>query len=202
MESLCWRGSRGGKHLLGMRYIRLTALLLLVACVGDLGSGPGLTAEDCQRQPYLCTNGPTTQHTTPGLVSGGHTWASINSGPSHTCSVTTAGEAYCWGDNRDGQLGDNSNTDCGLPTLVSGGLTWASVTVGDWHSCGLTTEGEAYCWGFNLRRQLGDGTTTSRAIPVLVSGGDTWASVSSGRSHTCGVTTLGVGYCWGDNQNG
>ena len=54
--------------------------------------------------------------------------ASVSSGPYHTCGVTTAGDAYCWGYNRAGQLGDGTGalgTWHTSPQLVSGGSSWA-----------------------------------------------------------------------------
>jgi hypothetical protein len=44
----------------------------------------------------------------PGLASG---VAAITAGGNHTCAVTTAGGALCWGLNSDGQLGDGSFVD-------------------------------------------------------------------------------------------
>jgi hypothetical protein len=120
----------------------------------------------------------------------------------HACGVTTAGEAYCWGNNEYGELGDGTLTERDIPVLVSGGHNWASVTAGGHHSCGVTTAGEAYCWGTNWFGQLGDGTGaigTWHTSPVLVSGGLSWASVDGGNEHTCGVTTAGEVYCWGNN---
>jgi len=126
------------------------------------------------------------------------TWASVDGGDYLTCGVTAGGEAYCWGRNASGQLGDGTTTDSSVPVLVSGGHTWASVSGGGEHTCGMTTADEAYCWGDNFSGQLGDGTTTDRTIPTVVSGGYTWASVKS----SCGVTTAGAAYCWGANYNG
>ena len=147
-------------------------------------------------------NGTTTAYSfansEPVLVSGGFSWASVETGR-HSCGVTTAGEAYCWGEG--GALGDGTTTDSSVPVLVSGGFSWASVGTGR-HSCGVTTEGKGYCWGSNSGGKLGDGTTTYRSVPTLVTGGNNWASVDAGSHHTCGVTTFGEAYCWGWNGYG
>jgi alpha-tubulin suppressor-like RCC1 family protein len=85
--------------------------------------------------------------------------------------VTTGGTAYCWGDNRRGQLGNNSTVSSNIPVAVLGGLTFAAVSAGDDHVCGVTAGGTAYCWGDNLRGQLGNNSTVVvSTTPVRVSG--------------------------------
>ena len=59
-------------------------------------------------------------HTTPEAVSGGLTFASVSTGAFHNCGLTIGGEAYCWGNNFSGQLGDGSMTDRSSPVLVFG----------------------------------------------------------------------------------
>jgi alpha-tubulin suppressor-like RCC1 family protein len=111
----------------------------------------------------------TTDATTPVPVSGGLTFAIVSAGRSaHTCGVTTGGDAYCWGHNDAGQLGNGSTTDTPIPVLVSGGLSFAAMSAGAIHTCAVTTSNIAYCWGFNFSGQLGDGTTTNSATPVPV----------------------------------
>ena len=135
---------------------------------------------------------------------------SLNPGPvarvvvgvGYSCFLNPAGQAYCWGGNGSGQLGDGTTTDRLVPTPVSGGLTFASLSGGGAHTCGVTASGAAYCWGDNGVGHLGDGTTFMRLVPTLVSGGLKFAAVSAGVGHTCGVTTAGVGYCWGYNEEG
>jgi alpha-tubulin suppressor-like RCC1 family protein len=120
--------------------------------------------------------------------------------------VTTSGDAYAWGRNFLGQLGDGTTTDRTTPGLVSGSHTWASISAGSLNTTGITTSGDAYAWGFNGYGQLGNGTTTDRTTtvaPVLVSGSHTWASIStSSHSHTVGITTSGDAYAWGFNGDG
>jgi alpha-tubulin suppressor-like RCC1 family protein len=98
----------------------------------------------------------------PQPVIGGLRFASIRPGERHTCGLTSRGEAYCWGFNSDGQLGDGTTTTSGVngPQPVIGGLRFASISAGYELTCGLTSRGAAYCWGDNDYGQLGDGTTT------------------------------------------
>jgi len=127
-------------------------------------------------------------------------WESVSGGYMYSCAVTTGGEAYCWGNNEHGQLGDGTTTDRYEPRLVVGDHSWASVNSGFYHTCGVTTAGKAYCWGDNYAGKLGDGTSIDHYEPTLVSGGHTWASMSRpGSRHTCAVTTGGKSYCWGYN---
>jgi alpha-tubulin suppressor-like RCC1 family protein len=137
-------------------------------------------------------------------VLGGLTFAQVSAGEYHSCGVTTAGAAYCWGRGYSGELGDGTTTYArSSPVAVQGGLTFAQVSAGAHYSCGVTTVGAAYCWGDNGGGQLGDGTTTTdRTSPVLVRGGLTFAQVSAGSGFTCGVTLDGVAYCWGENIYG
>ena len=170
-------------------------------CWGSNVSGQlGTTTSDlCGFSSLACSQPPL-------IVSGGLTFASL----SGTCGLTIGGDAYCWGGNVHGKLGDGTTTDRLSPVLVSGGLSFGSLDAGSGHTCGVTTGGDAYCWGRNNNGQLG--TTTSdfcgetpvdcSRIPVLVSRPLSFASVSAGGSHTCAITPIGDAYCWGSNGNG
>jgi alpha-tubulin suppressor-like RCC1 family protein len=140
--------------------------------------------------------------TTPLRVAPGLSFASVSAGFSHTCALTTAGVAHCWGSNAGGKLGDGTTTSRITPAPVNGGLTFAAVTAGGDHTCGLTIAGTAHCWGSNAHGQLGDGTTTTRTIPTAVAGGLTFTMISAGFAHTCGRTTAGTIHCWGWNERG
>jgi alpha-tubulin suppressor-like RCC1 family protein len=127
---------------------------------------------------------------------------SLVSGSFHTCGLTNAGVAYCWGVNSSGQLGDGSTVQRSAPVLVSGGNSFVSLTAGPLHTCALTSAGAAFCWGSNSFSEIGDGTTTVRTLPTPVSGGFTFATLAAGQSHTCGLTTTSLAYCWGRNFEG
>lgn len=133
----------------------------------------------------------------------------------NTCARTND-TVYCWGNNVDGQVGDNMPPfdtcfedgrpfDCvNLPRSVP--LTdVAQLTVGRRHACVLrsgTLAGRLDCWGDNRARQLGDATAPSLPSPTEVAGITGVAQVVAGAYFTCARSTAGAVHCWGLNRYG
>ena len=145
---------------------------------------------------------PTLVQAPPGV-----TFQAVSPGGQHTCAVTPGGDAYCWGRNEFGRLGDGTGIDRRFPVRVAApaGVTFAAVSPGNGHSCGLAAgSGSVYCWGLNGSGQLGDNTNINRLIPVLVQApaGVTFTAVTTGVIHSCGLAVSGAVYCWGDNGIG
>lgn len=140
-------------------------------------------------------------------VSGGHRFGNVAVGGSHACGVTPDEEAYCWGLNRQGRLGDGTTTDHSIPVRVGSDLPFIMIAAGSTypvqdHTCGLAGDGTAYCWGPNAEGKLGDGTEEDRHLPTEVSGDLRFTIVSAGAAHTCGLSVDELAYCWGSNSGG
>ena len=168
----------------------------------DFRLGVLTTAETCFS--FDCSTTPV--KVSPSLTDTAE-FQKIYSGASHSCGLTSAGVAHCWGSNSAGQLGNGTTTSSASPVRVSTTQTFVELSLGglfDGHSCGVTASSQLYCWGANGSGQLGDGTMTSRSTPVAISGpaGVSWKSVGAGTFHTCAVATHGTIYCWGLDGSG
>ncbi|HJM24432.1 MAG TPA: hypothetical protein QF821_02155, partial [Candidatus Thalassarchaeaceae archaeon] len=130
----------------------------------------------------------------------------VTSGASHSCAILDDGSVSCWGENRNGQLGDGSRTPSLEPAKASMplGRKALGISAGSYHTCTLLDDGSIRCWGSNNFGQIGDGTSIERTSPVSVNlgVGKSALAVSSGESHTCAVLNDGTMKCWGLNSNG
>lgn len=133
-------------------------------------------------------------------------FTSITAGGGHSCGLTAAGKAYCWGRNDAGQLGDSSTTDRTTPTLVAGGIVFRMISAGDKHTCGISMDDDPYCWGLNDHGQLGDGNRVNTNMPMRVAGNLRATTIAAGGHHTCATQVhwdkQDRAVCWGSNSEG
>lgn len=134
----------------------------------------------------------------------GVAFASLTAGGSHTCGLTAAGVAWCWGANWSGQLGNGGTGGANQPVAVQGGATFRLVAAGLSHNCGVTGRGSALCWGGNGFGQLGSGAGGGQASrPTPVSGlSGTLTGIEAGDMHTCVLTSDNATWCWGAGRAG
>lgn len=138
----------------------------------------------------------------PAPIAGGRILVSTTTGGNHTCAIGTDRNAYCWGNNSAGNLGNNSTTSSRTPVLVVALAFPTSISAGFFHTCAVTSGGTAFCWGNNPSGELGDGTTTRRLRAVAVSGNLRFTAISAGGQFTCGIEAGQAAYCWGQNNVG
>lgn len=158
------------------------------------------------------------------------TVTSVTTGGDFVCAVSS-GEAYCWGRNSNGQLGNGNTTTQNKPTKVRAnpgdalyGKTVTSIRAGADHVCVIaenspaTANNNVYCWGLGTSGQLGNGGSSSSTVAVkatgngfenqhvnrLNTGTNTPGAVTCGlTSETSAIPSTSVNaYCWGNNSNG
>jgi alpha-tubulin suppressor-like RCC1 family protein len=79
----------------------------------------------------------------------------LSAGTRHTCARTEGNEAWCWGDNSYGQLGDLGPAS--HEAVWVGGLDSGirQITAGVANTCAVDLGLRAWCWGANTHGQLG-----------------------------------------------
>jgi len=129
-------------------------------------------------------------------------------------SNTVSGSVSAWGFNREGELGNGTNTTTypqGLdtPGPVSGLTGVTAIAGGQLHSLALQSDGTVWAWGYNGNGQLGNGTQTDNNTPVQVLGpggvgyltGVTALAVGGSNLHSLVVKSDGTVWAWGlDNE--
>ncbi len=138
----------------------------------------------------------------PVRVSGGHRFNNLSVGLRAVCGVvTTDGVTYCWGRNRNGELGNGTTGGLSnVPVAVSNSASLGFVTVsqGFFTTCALDGAGAAFCWGRD-NGQFGNGSMTvpSSLTPTSAASGMTLAKIELGSVYTCGLDGSGGALCWG-----
>ncbi|BDR54904.1 hypothetical protein KIMH_10150 [Bombiscardovia apis] len=162
-------------------------------------------------------NGTTNDSNAPVQVSqgdlpAGERHTAISAGTNHTLTLASNNEAYAWGNNDHGQLGDGSNTDRNAPVQVSRGTLpagehFTSISAGGWHSVALSSNNAIYAWGRNDFGQLGDGANADRNAPDAIAqgalpAGQHYTNVSAGGTHTVANVSNKHTGAWGHNNTG
>ncbi len=124
---------------------------------------------------------------------------SITGGGLHTCAIVGT-DGYCWGDNANGQIGDQTTDSRALPTLLDG--QWLQLSAGLSFTCGIRTDQSLACWGSNAFGELADGTRLEHHEPVTVGSDHDWMFVTTANSHACARKADGHLFCWGRNLEG
>lgn len=155
---------------------------------GAVGTGEGTLGDHFPAPVEISTPVPLQSITVGGL----------------SCGLAADGRAYCWSNNRFGQVGDGTATPRLAPAPAADTLRFSEIGAGGIHVCGLTPEGQVYCWGNNWYGQLGlpSDSVEASLTPVLQDLGQQVIDLSVGGHHTCVRVRDGSTLCWGDDRHG
>jgi hypothetical protein len=131
-------------------------------------------------------------------------FTSVTMGGLHTCAVDVGGQAWCWGANTSGQLGDGTQMDHALPMRVPGLSSVLRIVGGFDHTCALLANREVQCWGGNWAGESGVEPDVATHVltpnPIRNLGGV--AKLAAGSGFSCAVTISNEMWCWGSNSDG
>jgi alpha-tubulin suppressor-like RCC1 family protein len=142
----------------------------------------------------------------------------VAAGGNASLALAKDGSVYAWGQNSNGQSGDNKAADpTKVPVKVHGPgdvgflANIVGIAEGRYHSLALKNDGTVWAWGRNLYGQVGDNTNTDaneRDTPVQVHGpGDSGfltgvVAVGAGNYSSYALKADGTVWGWGLNDNG
>jgi len=137
----------------------------------------------------------------------GHKYPLISAGYNSVLSLSAynsdKGQAWGWGYNYYGQLGDNTTISRLTPVSIHGAKkTFCHVASGQYYTMAIDYLGKAWGWGYNAAGQLGDNTYTEHSTPIAVCGNRTFCHISASYQHTIAIDYQGKAWGWGGNIYG
>lgn len=158
-------------------------------------------------------DGTTTPSATPRPVPGLPAIETVAAGTTHTCAYSSPDadpvQAFCWGQNDFGQLGDGTTKDSPNPIKLSlpQGAKIFRMSPGAGFTPAIVSQAdvfEAWCWGRNDKGQCGQPPSTAVvSTPSKIPNVPQLERVYGGTDHVCSRTVgTKLPWCWGANDNG
>ena len=119
-----------------------------------------------------------------------------------SCALVSDRSVRCWGDNRDGILGDGTTANSYTPVEVSILQDVVDIAGAIWTMCAVRADGTVWCWGDGSYGALGNGSFADALEPVQVLGISNATEIALGGAHACALLTDGTVSCWGYNVYG
>ena len=135
------------------------------------------------------------------------TATAISAGSNNTMAIVggTPVSVWSWGENGDGQLGNDTRTKSLSPVQVQGITAAGSVVMvatGTAFSMALKADGSVWAWGNNLNGQFGNGTKSLSSLPVQVNSITDATAIGAGDAHSLAALSGGNISGWGANDYG
>jgi alpha-tubulin suppressor-like RCC1 family protein len=127
----------------------------------------------------------------------------IAAGNEHSLAVN-GGTVYAWGENSNGQLGNDSNTPSYTPVQVISATipTITTVAAGAQHSLALASDKTVWAWGANTYGQLGTGNNDASKVPVKITSLTDVKAIAANGDYSLALKTDGTVWAWGRNDYG
>ena len=149
--------------------------------------------------------GDTTLYSSPVQVGALTNWTTSGTAGStyNMAIIKTDGTLWTWGNNAQGQMGQNDQGNAGAtsrssPVAVGALTNWLKVAVGDSFVVAIKTDGTLWGWGDSRFGQLGLNDRISRSSPVQIGALTSWADIDA---NECVIArkTDGTLWTWGNN---
>ncbi|MED0671836.1 Ig-like domain-containing protein [Aneurinibacillus aneurinilyticus] len=127
---------------------------------------------------------------------------SVASGTGNVFAIEGDGKVYAWGDNRLGQLGDDSTQTRYRPVRIKDLKGIERIVTGKNYALAYEKNGNAYAWGNNESGQLGNGSSSSNDVPKQVNGLFGIQEMVTVENSNYVLKNDGTVWIWGQNEKG
>lgn len=114
-------------------------------------------------------------------------------GGQHSCALSSTGQVKCWGGNRIGQLGQDSNTNIGSATIINPNYDLNAAE---------DNEPEGSCNEVNTYTLPGNCALGNNLAAIALGAGLSATQLVSGAEHSCALFNNNKVKCWGGNRFG
>jgi len=208
----CWGGNTAGELGVGTVSASLAPIEVFASGTQLVFMGPrhGCAARGTDLSCWGANltgqlgDGTTDERSTPRSITGpasGLVVTAGDAGENFTC-VIIAGDAWCWGDNQRGQLGDGTSMSHKEPAPIADGgqPNFSAIALGSDHACAIGVDNTVWCWGGGDDGELGNGSIGDRPLATQIPS-FTAVAVAAGADTTCAHDGTNA-YCWGEANNG
>lgn len=133
--------------------------------------------------------------------------STISAGVGHSLALNNDGTVWAWGDNSEGQLGNNDSQllNSATPVQVGKFADVIAVAAGGAHSLALSKDGTVWAWGNNEFGQAGYGQVDQfkkSYVPRQVQDLTDVVAIAAGMDYSLALKSDGTVWAWGNNENG
>jgi alpha-tubulin suppressor-like RCC1 family protein len=127
----------------------------------------------------------------------------LSAGGGHSCAVDDDDTAWCWGDNRSGEVAPGAPESVPYPEDPLGLLDCAvAVAAGGRHSMAMLDDNSIVTWGEADAPALGRGSPAPGDPYMIIVDWFEPSSIAAGAEHSCGIGIDRGVRCWGVAQDG
>lgn len=128
---------------------------------------------------------------------------SIAAGAYTGYAVLSNGRVKAWGDDLEGQIGDNGSWSARAVAVEVQVLTAVTLVAGGANSAyALSRDGRVWAWGDDSQGELANARFTARQRPVLVPKLSDVTDIAAGAFSAYAIRSDGTAWAWGDNSFG
>jgi alpha-tubulin suppressor-like RCC1 family protein len=141
-------------------------------------------------------------YTNPVKIAAPIGWKSIALNQGSSFAIQSNGTLWAWGNNFEGEFGNNTTASKSEPIQVNSSNTWTQISVGTQHTLALQSNGTLWVCGDPSLGRLGLSDTTYRISITQLGNLSNWSQISAGTQYSLALQSNGTLWAWGYNSLG